>query len=312
MNDARVIVLGSINTDLVVKVPELPRPGTTVIGGTFYQSQGGKGANQAVAAARVGRSVVTLIAAVGDDGFGRESLSHLGREKIDLQYVVTKPQTPSGVALIMVDQHAENMIAVASGANALLSASDVASVPEAVFRSAKVFLTCLEIPLETVIAGLKRAKAAGLITILNPAPALDRLPADVLSHVDIITPNESEVATLAGVEVSDVTSAQRAAQVLRQQGVRTVVVTLGSQGCLVVDADRAAAYSAFSVNAVDTTGAGDAFNGALAAALAENQPWDQAIRWAMCAAAISVTRPGAQTSLPTRDEVEQMLSSEGG
>jgi len=311
MNDARVIVLGSINTDLVVKVPELPRPGSTVIGGTFYQSQGGKGANQAVAAARVGRSVVTLIAAVGDDGFGRESLAHLGQEKIDLEYVVTKPQSPSGVALIIVDQHAENMIAVASGANALLSPSDVAAVPETVFRSAKVFLTCLEIPVETVIAGLKRAKEAGLITILNPAPALDRLPPDMLNFIDIITPNQSEVSRLAGVEVSDVASAQRAAHLLRQKGVHKVIVTLRSQGCLVVDAERTAAYPAFRVNAVDTTGAGDAFNGALAAALAENQPWEEAIRWATCAAAISVTRPGAQTSFPTRDEVEQMLENAG-
>ena len=148
MSESRLIVLGSINTDLVVRVSELPRPGATVVGGTFYQSQGGKGANQAVAAARAGLSQVTLIAAVGDDGFGRENLAHLGREKIDLAYVSVTPQVSSGVALIIVDQHAENMIAVASGANALLLPADVTSIPEGVFRSAHVFLTCLEIPLD--------------------------------------------------------------------------------------------------------------------------------------------------------------------
>jgi len=310
MSESRLIVLGSINTDLVVKVSELPHPGATVIGGTFFQSQGGKGANQAVAAARAGLSRVTFIAAVGDDGFGRESLSHLGREKIDLAHVVVKPQVASGVALIIVDQHAENMIAVASGANALLSPSDVNSIPDSVFHSANVFLTCLEIPLDTVASGLKRAKEAGLLTILNPAPASGPLPSEILRYVDVITPNESETSRLTGVEICDKASAERAARILRQQGIKNVVITLGSQGCLVIDdLERTKAFPAYRVNAVDTTGAGDAFNGVLAAALADGLPWDQAIRWAMCAAAISVTRPGAQSSLPQRDEVETMLAT---
>jgi len=310
MSESRLIVLGSINTDLVVRVSELPRPGATVVGGTFYQSQGGKGANQAVAAARAGLSQVTLIAAVGDDGFGRENLAHLGREKIDLAYVSVTPQVSSGVALIIVDQHAENMIAVASGANALLLPADVTSIPEGVFRSAHVFLTCLEIPLDTAMSGLKRAKEAGLLTILNPAPASGALPSEMLKYVDVITPNESEASRLTGIDVCDKASAERAARILRQQGIKNVVVTLGSQGCLLVDdLDRTKAFPAFHVNAVDTTGAGDAFNGVLASALADGLPWDQAIRWAMCAAAISVTRPGAQSSLPERHEVESMLAT---
>lgn len=310
MGESRLLVLGSVNTDLVVKVSELPRPGATVIGGTFYQSQGGKGANQAVAATRAGLAPVTLIAAVGDDALGRESLSVLGREKLNLQHVVIKPQVPSGVALIIVDQHGENMIAVASGANALLSPSDVEAIPEAVFRSARVFLTCLEIPRDTVTAGLARARQAGLLTILNPAPVSNEIPHETLQYVDVITPNETEASRMTGVEVTDRASAERAARILKHQGVKNVVVTLGSRGCVVVDdLDRTAIYSAFEVDAVDTTGAGDAFNGVLAAVLSENQTWEQALRWAMCAAAISVTRPGAQTSLPRREEIEIMLAT---
>ena len=306
MSESRLIVLGSINTDLVVKVSELPHPGATVIGGTFFQSQGGKGANQAVAAARAGLSRVTFIAAVGDDGFGRESLSHLGREKIDLAHVVVKPQVASGVALIIVDQHAENMIAVASGANALLSPSDVNSIPDSVFHSANVFLTCLEIPLDTVASGLKRAKEAGLLTILNPAPASGPLPSEILRYVDVITPNESETSRLTGVEICDKASAERAARILRQQGIKNVVITLGSQGCLVIDdLERTKAFPAYRVNAVDTTGAGDAFNGVLAAVLADGFPWDQAIRWAIFPPALSVPRPVAPGSLPHRARSEE-------
>jgi ribokinase len=310
MSESRLIVLGSVNTDLVVKVSELPRPGATVIGGTFYQSQGGKGANQAVAAARVGLSPVTFVAAVGEDGFGRESLSHFSRENMDLRYIVTKREAPSGVALIIVDQHAENMIAVASGANALLSPSDVEAIPEVVFRSASVFLTCLEIPVNTVLTGLAKAKKAGLRTILNPAPASKEIPPEMLQYVDVITPNETEASQMTGIEVIDRASAEQAAHILKRQGVKNVVVTMGSRGCLVIDdLDRTTAVPAFKVDAVDTTGAGDAFNGVLAAALSEGHPWEQALRWATAAAAISVTRPGAQSSLPFRKEVEMFLAA---
>ncbi|MGB9687640.1 ribokinase [Thermogutta sp.] len=308
----RVIVLGSINTDLVVKVRRLPHPGETVIGGTFYQNQGGKGANQAVAAARAGKNPVTLIAAVGNDVFGRESLAALQREKIDSTYVEVKEGISSGVALIMVDERGENAIAVASGANSALSPADVRKVPDSVFETAAVLLTCFEVPVETVEIGIQRARKCGVTTILNPAPVPEELPAELLSEVDIVTPNEHEIARLAGLpQIDDGASMHAAVERLLAYGVRKVVLTLGSRGCFFAEANSAKYIPAFPAKAVDTTGAGDAFNGALAAALAEGREWTESLRWASAAAAISVTRAGAQPSMPSRQEIEEFLKRQG-
>jgi len=308
----RVIVLGSVNTDLVVKVRRLPQPGETVIGGTFYQNQGGKGANQAVAAARSGEKPVTLIAAVGNDVFGRESLAALQKDQIDLTHVNIKDGISSGVALIMVDECGENAIAVASGANAALSPADVKAVPDSVFEHASVLLTCFEIPVETVQVGLRRARQFGVTTILNPAPVPEYVPADLLSDVDIITPNEHEIARLLDLpKIEDEADARTAAQRLLDRGVGNVVLTLGARGCFFAGAGEARYIPAFPTKAVDTTGAGDAFNGALATAISEGRDWVDSLRWASAAAAISVTRAGAQPSMPFRHEIEDFLRLQG-
>ncbi len=282
----------------------MPGPGETVLGGEFYRASGGKGANQAVAAARLGREIVTFVAAVGDDDFGRSSMEGLCRDNLDCRYVKTVASTPSGVALILVDGSGENSISVASGANEELMPADVDALPATLFAEASVFLTCLETPVPTVMRGLERAREAGCRTILNPAPA-DRSIVELgcLDRVDIATPNELEAAALTGLPVTDVDSAIEAGQRLRSLGCGSAVVTLGSAGCVVVDHGDATHIPARPVDAVDTTAAGDAFNGALAVALSEGKTLVDAARWAVTAAAISVTRAGAQPSLPTRAEL---------
>jgi len=304
MSPSRILVLGSVNTDLVIRGPQLPAPGETVLGGEFYRAHGGKGANQAVAAARASADRVTFIAAVGDDGFGRDATAHFAEENLDTRYLKTVPEKPSGVALILVDHRGENAISVASGANMDLTPDDVDAVPDEVFKHAKVFLTCLESPLETVARGLSRAKAAGLLTILNPAPANEAICRDgLLALVDVLTPNEGEAAVLAGIATSDRSGAVAAARKLQALGSRRCVITLGANGCLVVDEEETWVEGC-SVRATDATAAGDAFNGALAVALAEGRPLVEAARRANRAAAIAVTRPGAQPSLATRAEIE--------
>lgn len=304
MSSSHVIVLGSINTDLVIQSSRLPHPGETVLGGEFYTSAGGKGANQAVAAARTSRRPVTFIGAVGDDHFGRAALAALRQENLVCDFVRTVPGVPSGVALILVDADGENAISVASGANARLTPQDVEAVPDEVFQQAKVFLAQLESPLETVLCGLKRARQFGLRTILNPAPATPELLAgDLLSYVDLLTPNESELALLSGRSVAAREDAIQAGERIRARGCAELVITQGAQGCLVL-ADQIEPLPAHQVQAVDTTAAGDAFNGALAVALAEGRPLREAARWASRAAALSVTQRGAQPSLPERREVD--------
>ncbi|MFN0052093.1 MAG: ribokinase [Planctomycetales bacterium] len=306
---ATVIVIGSINTDLVIRGPRLPAPGETVIGGEFYQAAGGKGANQAVAAARAGRTPVTFLGAVGDDPLGREALAGLRAENLVCEFLKTVPGMASGVALILVDEGGQNLISVAPGANARLTPADVEAIPEETFRAAKVFLTCLESPLDTVASGLRRARRCGLLTILNPAPVPSQgLPNDLLALVDVLTPNASEAAQLAGLQPAGSPSlpATLALQ-LQSRGCRSVIVTLGDAGCLVADRE-VTAISARRVQAIDATAAGDAFNGALAVALSEGKSLISAAEWATAAAAISVTRRGAQPSLPTRAEIERVES----
>jgi ribokinase len=246
---------------------------------------------------------VAIVAAVGDDAFGRESLAQFHRETLDCRYVKMVPGEPTGVALILVDANGENLISVASGANMHLSPGDIDAVPDDLFQNAKVFLACLELPLETVARGLARARQAGLKTVLNPAPAREELRrGDILRLVDVLTPNEGEAAALTGTDTSDLSGAEAAARRLQQMGCRSCVVTLGPRGCLVVSQD-AVEVKGHRVEAIDTTAAGDAFSGALAVALSEGLALPEASRWATRAAAIAVTRRGAQPSLPTRAEI---------
>ncbi|MFO0867905.1 MAG: ribokinase [Pirellulales bacterium] len=300
-----VLVLGSINVDLVVRGPRLPAVGETVVGGDFYRAAGGKGANQAVAAARLSRGSVAFVAAVGADDLGRDSLAALQGERLDLAYVRLLADVPTGVALILVDEQGRNLISVASGANSQLRPTVVDELPEDLFRRSRVVLASLETPLDTVVRFLARGRAAGCLTVLNPAPAVPGLAAaSLLPLVDVLTPNEVEAAALSGFPVSDAGSAHAAGERLREQGAASVVVTRGEHGCTWVDSTTARSEPAYPVKSVDTTAAGDAFSGALAVALAEGATLAAAIEFALHAAAISVTRRGAQPSLPRRSELE--------
>lgn len=307
---AQILVLGSANVDLVIRGPRLPAPGETVLGGEFYQAPGGKGANQAVAAARLARGPVVFVAALGDDALGQSSRAGFASENLVLDYVSSVPGQSTGVALIMVNEQGENCISVASGANAYLTPADVDRIPESVFRSGRVFLACLESPLMTVERGLTRARRAGLTTILNPAPANAAvMNRGWLQGVDILTPNEAEAGLLTGIAIHDLETATAAARRIQSMGCRAVVITLGKRGAIVVEAD-VTPLEAWPVTAIDTTAAGDAFNGALAVAISEDRPLLDAARWATIVAAISVTRRGAQPSLPTRAEVASALAGD--
>jgi ribokinase len=301
---SHLIVLGSVNTDLVIHGSRLPRPGETVLGGKFFQAAGGKGANQAVAAARASETPVTFIAAVGDDDYGREALGRFNSENLCCDFIRTVPNNPTGVAIILVDGRGENMIGVASGANMHLSAADVNAVPDKTFADARVLLTCLESPLPAVTRAFERAKAAGLTTILNSAPVIDAAAViDLLPLVDVVTPNAVEASALSGVDVFDEASALSAARVIQKRGCPRVIVTLGSRGSLLVESKHSFIPSR-PVTPVDSTGAGDAFSATLAVALAEGRPLDEAVSRATTAASICVSRQGAQPSLATREEID--------
>ena len=307
----RVLVIGSSNTDMIIRVPRIPRPGETILGGEFTMAGGGKGANQAVAAARAGGRV-TFVARVGDDIFGEKALAAFEADGIDTRFVLRTAGAASGIALIDVDDRGENSISVASGANAVLSTADVENAAEA-FAEADIVLVQLESPIETVEAAVRKAGEKGVPVILNPAPARP-LDADLLSLVSVLTPNESEAELLSGIAVRDADGVQRAAARLRARGPATVIITMGDRGVYASAPEFEGLVPAFNVNTVDTTAAGDVFNGALAVALAEKQALRDALRFAQAAAAISVTRPGAQPSAPTRSEIEALLllSSLGG
>jgi ribokinase len=300
----KVVVVGSSNTDMIIKLDRLPRPGETVLGGEFSTAAGGKGANQAVAAARAGGDV-TFVARLGDDVFGRVAIERFKAEGIDVRHVRADPGAPSGVALIFVDRHGENSIAVASGANARLTPADVRAADE-VIRTADILVTQLETPVETVRAAVELARQHGVPVLLNPAPART-LDEGLLGHVSVVTPNETEAALLTGIEVSSVADAEAAALKLAAMGIPQVVVTLGSRGAFVFDTDHGELVPGFAVEAVDTTGAGDVFTGALAVALANGSNVVDAVRLANAAAALSVTKLGAQPSAPARAEIEEFL-----
>lgn len=304
MSAAPIVVLGSVNTDFVVRGPKLPAPGETVLGGTFLEAPGGKGANQAVAAARLSRLPVVFLAAVGDDRLGAQSLAGFARENLDARFIRVVTGAASGVAVILVDERGENCISVASGANLLLTPDDIERLPDEVFVPGGVFLASLETPIDTVRRGLERARWSKMRTILNPAPA-DRSIVDtaLLELVDVLTPNEHELAQLTGLPAGTNDEIVDAARVLQSFGAPSIVVTLGSRGAVVVG-ERAEWIAAESVRAIDTTAAGDAFSGALAVGLSEGLALVEAARWAGRAGALAVTRAGAQPSLPTRAELE--------
>jgi ribokinase len=295
-----ILVIGSSNTDMVIKAAHLPAPGETILGGTFLMNPGGKGANQAVAAARLG-GAVTFICKTGNDIFGKQSLQLFKEEGIDTAYIFEDQQQPSGVALITVDDNGENCIVVASGANAYLTARDIKMAIHCIEKAA-IILMQLEIPVETVAHAASVAAALNKIVILNPAPVCT-LNDELLKHVSVITPNETEAFMLTGIKVTDETSAQQAARYLIAKGIATVIITLGSKGALVLHQDECTVVRAPAVNAVDTTAAGDVFNGALAVALSENKTMPAAVEFACKAAAVSVTRLGAQASAPYRGEL---------
>ena len=300
----RILVVGSSNTDMIVRVPRAPRPGETVLGGAFAMAAGGKGANQAVAAARAGGHV-TFIARVGDDLFGDRALDGFNQAGLDTRFVLRTPGSSSGIALISVDEHGENSISVASGANSLLSVEDIRAAEKA-FDGADIVLVELESPLETVEAVLRMAGEKRVPVVLNPAPARP-LGDGLLGRVAVLTPNEHEAGYLAGDAVTDAAGAARAARRLRERGAAAVVITLGEKGVYASAPGFEGHLPAFEVEAVDSTAAGDVFNGALAVALVERLPFPEALRFAQAAAAISVTRHGAQPSAPTRAEIEAFL-----
>ncbi len=300
----KIAVVGSTNTDMVIRSHKIPAPGETVLGGEFIQAAGGKGANQAVAAARLGGNVI-FITRLGQDVFGDQALANFERDHIDVRGICRDPHAPSGIALIMVDQQGENLISVAPGANMQLTPPRVREI-EPLLADADIILMQLEIPLATVATVVEIGKAHGALMILNPAPATP-LDASWLQNVTILTPNRSELELLTGIPVTDQHTAAKAAQKLLIQGIEQVIVTLGPQGAVWVTAQQRELIPSFEVNAVDTTAAGDAFNGALAVALAENQDLKTAIRFANAVAALSVTRLGAQPSLPYRTEVDTFL-----
>jgi len=297
---SRILVIGSSNTDMVIKTEKLPAPGETILGGTFLMNPGGKGANQAVAAARLGGKV-TFITKRGNDLFGNQAVGLLMREGIDAQFIVKDLEFPSGVALITVDSRGENSIVVAPGSNGRLSEDDI---PASVFENTKfdILLLQLEIPIKTVEYSAVTASEQGIKVILNPAPAC-KLPDRLLQNTWLITPNETEAEAITGTEITDISSAYRAAVLIQQKGVKNVIITLGEMGAYIKSANFTGLVPGIKVTPVDTTAAGDVFNGALAVALSEGKDLQEAVVFANKAAAISVTRLGAQASAPYRSEV---------
>jgi ribokinase len=301
----RIAVVGSANTDFVLGVPELPTKGQTVLGGEFRVVPGGKGANQAVAAVRLGGDV-TFIARLGTDSFGDQALAAYRQEGIRTDFVIRDDKAPSGVALIMVNPTGENMIAVAPGANGRLTADDVLAARIAI-QEADCLLVQLEVPLEAVEAALGVAHRSRVKTLLNPAPAR-KLPARLLELTDILTPNETEAAVLAGErpQESNAESLVRLASILN---VPTLVVTMGSKGACIIEGGKLNTVHTFPVTPVDTTACGDAFNGALAVALARHDSLSRAVQYANAAGALTATRHGAQPSLPTSRELQQFIAT---
>ena len=305
-----IVVIGSLNMDFVFAVDRLPLPGETILSGKFRVIPGGKGANQAYAAAKLagGKTAVRMLGRTGRDSFGDALKANLAGAGVDVRGVLETDSEATGVACIHVDEAGQNSITVAPGANGALSIADIDAEGWA-FDGARCVLLQLEVPLDTVAAALREGRRVGATCILDPAPART-LTTEILQLVDIATPNESEACILLGVPPARVSATDAIAlgQRIRELGVRAVIVKLGDQGCVYCGPDRTFASPSFAVPAVDSTAAGDTFNAALAVSLAEGAAMEVALRFANAAAAISVTRPGAQTSAPARAEVESLLA----
>jgi ribokinase len=304
----RILVIGSSNTDMVIKTEKIPVPGETILGGKFLLNPGGKGANQAVAAARLGGKV-TFVAKRGNDLFGNQAVGLFMREGIDTQYIVKDPELPSGVALITVDSKGENSIVVAPGSNGNLLQDDI---PLKIFNSGKfgILLLQLEIPLKTVEYSAILASENDIKVILNPAPA-QGLTDDLLKHIWLLIPNESETEILSGIKVHDISSAKEATTALQEKGVKNVIITMGEAGAYVKSENFTGMIPGIKVKAVDTTAAGDVFNGAIAVAISEGKDLKEAVEFANKAASISVTRMGAQASAPYRNEIDPSPAQAG-
>lgn len=300
----KIVVVGSTNTDMVVRSDHLPDPGETILGGRFFMNQGGKGANQAVAASRLGGEVL-FISRTGDDLFGKQSIQNLKNEGIDTRFVGVDTELPSGVALITVDKKAENCIVVAPGSNMNLRPEEIEKAMHQI-EMAKIVLIQLEIPIDTVEFVIQSALRNKQKVILNPAPA-KKLSPSLLNGISIITPNETEAEKLTGISIKNIDSAEKAAEVLRTYGIANVLITMGARGTYVSTNQYSEMIPAPKVNPVDTTAAGDTFNGALAVAVSEGKDIRNAVIFANLAAAISVTRPGAQASTPFRREVNPSI-----
>ncbi|HOA23984.1 MAG TPA: ribokinase [Aggregatilineales bacterium] len=301
---AHVVVVGSLNMDLVVRAPRIPAPGETLLGGEFHTVPGGKGANQAVAAARLGARV-SMVGRLGADDFATQLLANLEADGIDHSAVIQDASTTTGVALIVVADDGQNSIVVASGANMQVTPGDVDAAAETI-AAADVLLLQLEIPLDAVQRAAEIAHEHGVPVVLNPAPARD-LPADLLSRVDVLIPNESETALLTGLPVDTGAELEAAARALLDRGISTAILTLGARGAMLATGSEVEIIPTFKVQPVDTTAAGDAFVAGFSVALAEGKPVAEAVRWGNAAGALAVTRMGAQTSLPRRAELEQLL-----
>ncbi|MBC7319831.1 ribokinase [bacterium] len=309
MGKKPIVVIGSINMDLVIKSNFIPRPGETVIGESFYRACGGKGANQAVTVSKLG-GICYFVGKIGNDSFGIELRENLIKNKVNIDYLAEDDLESSGIAFIIVDKNGENSIVVAPGANMKLNRKDIEKALP-IISQAEALLIQLEIPIETVEFSLSLAKRFNLTTILNPAPVRQKIDKNIISLADIVTPNRSELEKITETELKDDEDIIKAGRKLLEYGVKWVIVTLGSRGVIGIGKDRETFIPAIKVSSVDTTGAGDVFNGALTLKLSQGEPLEKAMRFAVICAGISVTRKGAQSSIPTLEEVNDFIRKEG-
>ncbi|HLO15439.1 MAG TPA: ribokinase [Anaerolineales bacterium] len=298
-----ILVVGSLNADLVVRAPRFPQPGETISGEDLRIIPGGKGANQAVAAARQGASVA-MVGRVGNDSFGPELINNLEQNNVDTSHVQIDSESATGTAIVVVDANGQNSIILSPGGNGRVSPMDVDSVS---FTNHELLLLQLEIPIEAVLSATKRAKEGGVRVLLNPAPARS-LPEELISLPDFILPNETELSLLTNQPVNNIASAERAAKTLLEHGAQTVIVTLGGNGALIVSSTRVTHVDTYKVDVVDTTAAGDAFIGGFASALLQNKSLEEAVRYGCACGALATTKFGAQPSLPTSGEVERFIT----
>jgi ribokinase len=298
-----ILDVGSLNADLVVRVPHFPQPGETISGGDLQIIPGGKGANQAVAAARQGTSV-SMLGRVGNDSFGPELINNLKQNKVDTSHVQTDSQSATGTAIIVVDANGQNNIVLSPGGNGQVSPADVNTVS---FLDYKLLLLQFEIPIEAVLAAAQRARESGLRVLLNPAPARS-LPEQLILLSDFVLPNETELSLLTNQSVHDISSAEKAAKTLLERGAQNVIVTLGANGALIVSNKQVTHVNTYQVEVVDTTAAGDAFIGGFASALLRNKLLEEAVRYGCACGALATTKFGAQPSLPTQQEVERFMA----